>query len=347
MSPTALTIASCPIPLLRQPDAPHPERAIARGDLLRVRRGVYASRALWRELAPWDRYLCRVHAVALIHPDAVFCLESAAALLGMPVFGDPGTVHILVPATGASRLVGGIRAHRATLERVIVEASGVLMTSPADTAIDISRHRHAALGLAAADAALHMDASWSTDALLSANEARTSSRGRDLARWPLTHATALAENAFESISRAVIEWLGFPPPQLQVTFRSTVGDEDRVDFLWREPGSSLRATGVAGEADGDVKYDGRFGEPRMLLKNQSRRDLRLLDHVSAVAHWGWDDAIRAAPLRTRLRAAGLKAVAPENTAQLFSLRRAVAPYSTGSAGDDHGLPPREHPTDER
>ena len=57
--------------------------------LVRVRHGVYADRLRWDALEPWERYLARVHAVAVVSPHTVFALESAAALWGMPVFGEP------------------------------------------------------------------------------------------------------------------------------------------------------------------------------------------------------------------------------------------------------------------
>ena len=242
-----------PIPLLRWTDVPHPERGVAARVLVKVRHGVYASARLWKTLAPWDRYLARVHAVSLVLPGAVFCRESAAALLGMPIFGDPVIVHVLVESSGTARLVAGVRSHRAGHDRTILESSGLALTSPADTAIDLARHRHPAVGRSAADAALRVDPALTRDLLVAGNEARASSRGRNIARWSLTRSTSLAETALESVSLSVIEWLGFPAPELQVVFRSESGTEDRADALWR-------SLGVVGEADGDLKYDGRFGE---------------------------------------------------------------------------------------
>ncbi len=63
------------------------------GRYIRVRAGVYAPRAEWDRLKPWERYLARVHAYALVNPDAVFSHESAAALLGLPLFGEPRDIH--------------------------------------------------------------------------------------------------------------------------------------------------------------------------------------------------------------------------------------------------------------
>ena len=286
---------------------------------MQIRRGVYASAPLWKALAPWDRYLARVHAAAMIYPDAVFCLESAAVLLGMPVFGDPVIVHMLMGPTATARQISGVRVHKSRPERTIHEISGLGVTSPADTAVDLARHRHNAVGLAAADAAVRSDPTLTRDALLALNESRSSARGRRIARWPLSRCTALAETALESISRAAIEWLGFPAPELQVVFRSGTGEADRSDCFWRE-------ASLAGEADGDIKYDGRFGDPRTILWKQRQRDTRLRRaHVREIAHWGWSDATGHEPLRDILTGAGLRPIGPEDSQQLASMKRLLAP----------------------
>jgi len=315
-----LAVVPCPIALLRFAEITHPERSVLRGELVKVRPGVYAPTADWKALAPWERYLARVHAVAAIHPDAIFSHESAAALLGMPVFGDPVVVHVLAPPHATARLVTGIRVHTSSGDREIFELAGLLLTSPAETAVDLARSRHAGIGVAAADWVLRSDRTLSIEQLAARNERRRSKRGRALARWPLASATPLAETALESISRAVIEWLGFPSPHLQAIFRSHDGFEDRCDFTW--PMISL-----AGESDGDLKLDGRFGDPMELLRRRRQRDARLrAHHVRAIAHWGWAEATTIEPLRSLLIGHGLTPVAPEHTAQLFSLRRSVSPH---------------------
>ncbi|MDL5350656.1 hypothetical protein [Microbacterium sp. zg-YB36] len=321
-----LGVLPTPVPLIRHADVPHPERAVERGTLVKVRHGVYTPGAMWRDLAPWDRYLARVHAVALVHPDAVFSHESAAVLMGLPVFGDPGVVHILEHPRSASRLVGGIRTHAYSGDRTIIELGGLLMTSIADTAVDLARHRHRAVGLAVADAALRTDPTASVELLVALNEARTSKRGRAIARWALSRASALAESALESMSRAVVEWLGFPAPVLQVPFRRGSGGEDRSDLVWE-------SIGLAGECDGDLKYDGRYGPPTVVLVRQSERDTRLRRHLREVTHWGWREASTVTPLRGILTGAGLRPESPEDSAALFSPRRAVSPHPPHRTGE--------------
>ena len=321
-----------PVPLSRTADVPHPERAIARGELVRVRQGVYAPTELWRALAPWDRYLARVHAVALTYPNAVFSHDAAAALRGLPVFGDPVVVHVLEDPLGRSRLVGGIRVHTHTGDREILELGGLLVTGIRDTAVDMARSRHRAIGLSMADAALRADPSLDAAALQACNERRVSKRGRAIARWSLARANPLAESALETVSRAVTEWLGFPEPVLQVRFPTTDGGHDRSDLVWEQ-------ASVAGECDGGLKYDGRFGEAEVVQTRQRERDARLRRHVRAVVHWGWRDAVLATPLRDMLTGAGVHPVAREDTSALFSLRRALAPAPLPPGETNAGAPP--------
>lgn len=312
------TVRASPIALYTPADIPHPERALRARTVTRVRPGVYADRAEWEALAAWDRYLARVHAVALVHPEAIFSHESACALWGLPVFSDPVVVHVLVRSNGNARLLSGIRTHTSVGDRTIAEAGGVLLASVADSVVDVARHRHAAIGLSVADAALRADPLLCAEQLLDVNELRASKRGRALARWPIAHSTPIAESAFESVSRGVVGWLGFPPPDLQVEFRSVGGQSDRGDYLWR-PES------LVGEADGDAKFDGRYGEATALLAAQRARDARLRTHVRTVVHWGWSDISSVGtPLRGILLGAGLRPVEREDTAQLATLRRALA-----------------------
>ena len=91
---SAHAVRPSPVELHRIRDATSASRILRdRRSGMRVRTGVYAPRAEWDRLPPWQRYLARVHAYALINPDAVFSHESAAALLGLPLFGEPTDIH--------------------------------------------------------------------------------------------------------------------------------------------------------------------------------------------------------------------------------------------------------------
>ncbi|MFT4135784.1 hypothetical protein [Microbacterium sp.] len=314
-------IVPCPIMLVSRAQDAHAARAATRGEYVRVIRGVYAPRARWIELRPWERYLARVHAVALRDPDAVFCLASAAALRGLPVFLEPAEVHVLSRASSTSRAVSGVRTHVTAERRTIDEIDGMLVCGVADIVVDIARHRHNAIGLAVASAALRADADLSIAELRALNEDRCSARWRRHARWPLARATPVPESTLESVSLATIEWLGIEPPELQKWFRGPTHN-DRSDFWWK-------ATRTAGEADGDLKYDGTYGDATEALRERRARDARLhAQGAAATVHWSWSEAIGGDALQAVLAAGGVHPAFPRDVRQLHSLRAALAPRTS-------------------
>ncbi len=309
-----------PIALVRAAELTHSTRSIRRGEVVPVLRGVYAETGDWQSLPRWERDLARVHAHLLRDPDAVLCLESAALLWGLPTLGAIETVHVLADDTATSRRVSGIRVHTsAHSDRVIDEIGGIRLTSPAETCVDIARTRHPAAGLVLADATLRRDATMTAAALAALNEQRASARGRRHARWALERADAAAESPLESTSRAGIEWWGFPTPELQHWIGPWDDDGDRTDMWWP-------AIGLVGEADGHLKYDGRFGDPVAALRAREERDRRLRRRgARAVAHWAWDDLADPSALRDILLSAGLSPDRPPDLNRPAGLRRLLRP----------------------
>ncbi len=280
--------------------------------MIAVRHGVHADAAEWSRLTPWDRYLARVHALALVRPHSVFARESAAALLGLPVFGEPRRIHVHDIAATTSTTFGDVVVHTSGDDRGAVEATGLRLVSVEDTVVDLARALPPALGLAVADAALAQDAS--REELVRRNADRIDRRGRRRAAWVLSRADGRSESVGESVSRAVIEWLGLAEPVLQHEF-SAEGSRDRADFWWPE-------VRVVGESDGWGKYG--LGDPaasRLALTAEKRREDRLRRQVSGFARWEWRDAIRGAPLGRILRAAGVPAVRRPDHAMLATLPR--------------------------
>lgn len=83
--------------------------AWARGELLRLVRGVYTSLPLWASLAPWERFRLAACAHALTRPDAVFTGTTAAALHGLPLVTTPPALEVRATCRGhrgTRRLVG-------------------------------------------------------------------------------------------------------------------------------------------------------------------------------------------------------------------------------------------------
>ena len=291
-------VLACPIPLLRARTVSRPGILVTRGELVVVKYGVYAPATLWRDLAPWDRYLARVHAAALTMPGLVFSHESAAVLLGLPIFGEPSDVHVLRDPTATSGSWSGLRTHTAAVPRETVIRGGLQLTSLAETTVDVARSRHRAIGLAVVDAALRSDSALRVEQLVAMNEARASSRGRRHARWSLHRGNPAAARALESISRAVVEFLGFAEPELQVPF-DLDGRRYFVDCFWPD-------AQIVGEADGREKYGGAYGEPGRAVYDEKQREDSIRRVVKGFARWGWADVRDPTRLRRILVAAGLR-----------------------------------------
>lgn len=312
-----LQVRPSPIPLILRADASTVDRAIRRSELARVVRGVYAEATGWARLRAWERYLARVHAVALLRPGAVFAGESAAAAWGMPILSAQAEVHVLSNDCRLSRESGGIRTHATDDSRDVRASGGLLLLAPDEAAVDIARARHPGVGLMAADGALRLMPGRSAADLLAVNESRSSTRGRARAEWSLSRATPLGETALESVSRAIIEWLGSPEPVLQQPFTGPAGEKWRTDAFWPEER-------VIGEADGAVKYDGTHGDGREALVDEKRREDELRRRVNGFARWMWPQAETYLDLRDVLRAAGLREARSLREAQLASLRTVLA-----------------------
>ncbi len=282
-------------------------------DFIRVRTGVYAERRLWHGLAPWDRYLARVHAVAARRPGTVFAFESAAALLGLPIFGEPADIHVYDPERSRSRRFGDVAVHTSEDPRMI--RSGVIsVTSVADTTLDLLRVLTPAFALAVADAAIAPRRSDAADRshMRALAESRANPRRRDQVLWAVDRADPRSESPGESISRAVIEWSGFEAPELQRWF-SSEGFDDRVDFFFP------RARAI-GESDGYGKYAASEApEAVRAVVAEKRREDRLRRQCDGFARWDQADALAVTPLRRKLHAAGLRPERAEHAAMLATL----------------------------
>src|SRR5699024_1178623 len=104
---TAATQTSEPVPLLqarRQPDGGHSSKqlssAVRRGELLRLRPGVYVHTASWTQAPPWHRYQVVIGAAALRDPALIFCRESALVLHGLPLRRVPPKVTVRTTRPG-------------------------------------------------------------------------------------------------------------------------------------------------------------------------------------------------------------------------------------------------------
>lgn len=299
-----------------------------RGELVRVRRGIYFDKASWIALEPWERYARTAVGVSLELPGSLFCYETAALIWGLNLVGVPDHIHLAgatashagrkPPTTGSAfqrdasasgleriRGYGVFRHHchpRAVLRR------GLPVTPLPDTIIDVLARSPFAQAVVIADHAISPERFKGlavTRDELAATAAHLPSEARR--RWVsgvLEFANPMSGSAGESLSRANMHLLGLPAPELQAEFHDAAGFVARTDFFWR-------AQRIIGEFDGDAKYLrseylGSQTAKEAVLAEKKRED-RLRAMGFSVVRWDWETASNPRMLMRKLEGAGLRA----------------------------------------
>jgi predicted transcriptional regulator of viral defense system len=255
------------------------ETLIARGALVRVRRGVYARADMVADLAARRSgpHLLKTAAALATTAAAVASHQSAAVIHGLDIIGNPPRDVTLTRTPDRNRSPQpGARLHWAQLpaEHITVR-HGMRVTTVARTVIDLATTTEFRAGVVTADSALHQK--LVTKAELELQLGTYKSRpGRQRATDVVAFADGLAESVLESLARVVFRDCGLPSPELQVWVggAEVVG---RVDFLWRQ----LR---TVAEVDGLMKY---ANPARAVL--QLERDKRLRDAGYEVVHFSWQE----------------------------------------------------------
>jgi predicted transcriptional regulator of viral defense system len=290
-------------------------REHAAGNVLRLRRGVYASGDVWHELSDHRRYLMRMRAVTETRDgDAVFGFESAAAIWGLPIIGRwPETVHVF-PADARRRTTrNGVTWHKSPLHPDdVVELDGVLVTSRLRTLLDLARSStfisavttvDAALAQAAAARGGTANAELLRAHLLDRLAECGSARGTRRALQAINFSSPLAGSPGESASRVTIHLCRFPAPVLQFPVVDRHGTLWHADVGWPEHH-------LLGEFDGFTKYTRSaytHGQPieEIVWAEKKREDLMRAATGFGMTRWLWDDALRAPLLIRILTEAGL------------------------------------------
>ena len=272
--------------------------AVRAGAIVRVGRGLYAG----GPLAALDR----IRAVAL-ESGGVISHESAALIWGVPVPGIR-TVSVTLPRNRHKRNARGVVTHWADLPPSEIEVvSGIAVTSPLRTLIDLARTFQLPEAVAAADAALRMGLAQPADL---AGLLRYVGRGAHLVRRMAALADGRAESPHESRVRVLLVLGGLPPEELQLVVADPAG-RWRYRFDLAYPSAK-----TAVEADG-LEYHG--GAER--VRRDALRDRR-------AAELGW--------LTVRLHDADIRA-SPAET--VTNLRRVLTErWGAEAAGDRGQLP---------
>lgn len=284
------------------------ERAMERGDLIRVAPSVYAVCSPWRELAPWERYRQVAEAAVRLTPDAIVSHLAHAVLMDLPNPAyEPKKVSMtLLDDTRTSRADSWRQFHRgATPPEHIEVRSGSARLIPARTVIDCARELHPRDALAVMDAALRLGR---------CTRGSLVAMRRHQAQWPgilgadriLPISDPLRENWLESVSAWAFHSHGLDVGVPQVTVVDPSGRAiGRADALWPD-------LGIVGEADGRGKYelrqDGQRADDviravRTNLQAERVRENRFSDVGLEVIRWDPADALAMTPLVDRFIAA--------------------------------------------
>jgi len=277
--------------------------AVARGEYVRLRPGVYAAAARVNGSGAAARHrLALLAARAALGEQLVFADLSAAVLWRIPLVGvHLARVHVASAPAAGGRSRGGLVRHPAR-DLQQTQLDGLNVTTVAETVVDIARRYPFATGLVAADHALRRELTTIAE-LTRRQEAAVGRSGFRRSERVLLYADARAASPLESVSRAHMIDLRLAPDDLQRTIPARGGRHYEVDFWWE-------AENVVGESDGKSKYiDEEFANgrsPGEIVWEEKRREDAIRSRGHRVVRWGWAEAIRPPVLRAVLLEAGVR-----------------------------------------
>ena len=294
-------------------------RAVAAGQVVRVRRGVFVEQPTWDALDARARLVLRTRAVVLGSACWVASHGSAVALHDLPRVEQAADRVSVVDARRASTKTSAtlrIRPGPLRDEEVVV-LSDVRVTSLERTALDV------ALTAPFADAVLCVDAvlrrlvlprghrsGLEIDELLARRRAHLLAEigdgtgpGRAAARRAIAFASPWAENGGESLARVVLHELGVPTPDLQREFTLASGTA-RCDFLDPSHLAVFEFDGFGKYADEALRGGRSVAE---VMRDEKRRETELLerDDVRVVVRFEYRDLVAPRRLAALLTRAGI------------------------------------------
>lgn len=266
------------------------DRALGRGDLVRIRRNALVDGPLWQEAPPWDRHVLRARAVAagLTTQDGcpvVLTHHSALAIHGIGVHGVDDRVHLSWADGRRGATSATVSVHRLVASPFVMQHDGIPVVTAAAACVQVAAQFGGEAGLVSANHALHrgsMSQESLDRALVALGVVRCSRGPREMAAL----ADPRIESAAESRALWVLHIMGIPRPTPQVSIRDEWGTPfARVDFL-------IEDAGVIIEIDGMAKYE----DIRDLRAEKVRED-RLRSLGYEVVRLTWADL--ADPLEVR------------------------------------------------
>ncbi|OLL72756.1 hypothetical protein Ae168Ps1_1135 [Pseudonocardia sp. Ae168_Ps1] len=281
-------------------------RALARGELVAIRRGAYLEAAdpALTQLRARHRAAVRA-ALRQLAPGAVASHVSAAVVRGLDTWGLPlDRVHVTRDRSHGGHRTRDLHVHPSPLasdDRTTV--GGIAVTTPARTVVDIARTAGFERGLVVADRALARRSQgrppvMTPDELAATVTAAAGRSGIGTVRRVAAAADGRSGSVGETRSRIALAWAGFPAPVLQWEVHCG-GHRHVTDFAWPEQR-------VVAEFDGRVKYGRKLRpdqDPAEVLWEEKLREDRLRAEGLAVVRWTWADLADFAEAAARLRRA--------------------------------------------
>lgn len=278
-----------------------------RGELARVRRGVYVECAEFDRLDVGARHVLEVRAaVDGLGGEVAVSHQSSAIVHGLPVWNvDLGRTHVTTCQRGRSRKTDHLHVHSSPFDETeLTIVDGMRVLSPARTVVDLARTLPFEEAVVIGDAAMREYRLVTTD-LLESLDHRPRRPGAAKARRAIVFMDARSESPGESRSRVQLHLAGLPKPALQyVVADAQANFLARVDF-------ALPEFGIVGEFDGRAKY-GRLLRPNttpaQAVYEEKLREDALRAHNLQVLRWTWPDLHPFTPTATRWRNAITRAI---------------------------------------
>lgn len=271
------------------------------GRWVSVHRGTYCAADAVAVLQYEKLHQLRAWAVASRSPHLVVSHISAAAVLGLPIWGvSLERVHLTRVGQSGGRVSPGRVVHAVPLDSSeITHVAGTRVTTVARTLVDIACSTSLATTVIASDAALRRGLVSPEDLTLALARTRHR-RGAAAARRALLFADARSESAGESRTRLHLSAHGLPEPVLQIRVYDRTGVlVGRVDLGYPE-------LGVLVEFDGLVKYRKPFrngDRPEDVVIAEKRREDLLRSLGYTVVRFVWSDLANPAAMAATVRAA--------------------------------------------
>lgn len=254
---------------------------------------MFARAAYWEGLPKPQKALHVLRTMQDLHPDWVFCRESAALVYGLPVsYASMDDVHVVTERTNRNASSKSVQWHVIEDDKPVV-VRGFRVSSLPRTVYDCMRTSDFTQALAVADGALRLSGSCSSSFVSRFKRIGSNHAGSAQAVRTMRYADARSESAGESIARAVMIRQGFAQPELQVELPQPLNRKRsfRVDFLW----ACLDGGWILGEFDGVQKYEDKVmlhGRSSLrALADEQHREAQLTLYGMPIVRFSYQDVM--------------------------------------------------------